>query len=50
MIDGGLILINHQGAPLPATAVSEFERIRNVFSNGIGHYIADPFRNQPYLQ
>ena len=45
------IAINLDGAPLPATATSQGERVRNhnyIFNNGIGHHIADPVRNQPY--
>jgi len=43
--------INGPGAPLPATATSQRERVRNhnyIFNNGIGHHLADPVRNQPY--
>jgi len=43
--------INRAPAPLPSTATSQFERVRAhnyVFSNGIGHVLADPVRNQPY--
>ena len=43
--------INKAGAPLPATATSQGERVRNhnyIFNNGIGHHLADPVRNQPY--
>jgi hypothetical protein len=43
--------INREPAPLPATALSQWERVRNhnyIFNNGIGHHIADPVRNQPY--
>lgn len=43
--------INRTGAPLPATALSQGERVRNhnyIFNNGIGHHLADPVRNQPY--
>ena len=43
--------INRNGAPLPATATSQGERVRNhnyIFNNGIGHHLADPVRNQPY--
>jgi len=43
--------INKSGAPLPATATSQGERVRNhnyIFNNGIGHHLADPVRNQPY--
>ena len=45
------IAINLQGAPLPATATSQGERVRNhnyIFNNGIGHHLADPVRNKPY--
>jgi hypothetical protein len=45
------IQINLNGAPLPATATSQGERVRNhnyIFNNGIGHHLADPVRNQPY--
>ena len=45
------IAINLNGAPLPATATSQGERVRNhnyIFNNGIGHHLADPVRNQPY--
>ena len=45
------IQINKDGAPLPATATSQGEQVRNhnyIFNNGIGHHIADPVRNQPY--
>jgi hypothetical protein len=45
------IQINLDGAPLPATATSQGERVRNhnyIFNNGIGHHLADPVRNQPY--
>ena len=43
--------INRAPAPLPSTATSQWERVRNhnyVFSNGIGHFLNDPVRNQPY--
>jgi hypothetical protein len=43
--------INRNPAPLPSSATSQNERIRNynyVFSNGIGHAINDPVRNKPY--
>lgn len=43
--------INRAPAPLPSTATSQWERVRNhnyVFNNGIGHIINDPVRNQPY--
>tara|TARA_R110002049_G_scaffold3340_3_gene25686 strand:+ start:6804 stop:7502 length:699 start_codon:yes stop_codon:yes gene_type:complete len=43
--------INHSTAPLPSSATSQGERIRNynyVFKNGIGHIIQDPVRNKPY--
>lgn len=43
--------INRAPAPLPSTATSQWERVRlhnYVFSNGIGHFIADPVRNKPY--
>jgi len=43
--------INRDPAPLPSSATSQNERIRNynyVLSNGIGHTIADPVRNAPY--
>ena len=43
--------VNRSPAPLPSTATSQNERLRNynyVFSNGIGHSINDPVRNQPY--
>lgn len=43
--------INKDGAPLPATATSQGERVRNhnyIFNNGIGHHLSDPVRNQPY--
>lgn len=45
------IQINKDGAPLPATATSQGEQVRNhnyIFNNGIGHHLADPVRNQPY--
>lgn len=45
------VTINRAPAPLPSTALSQWERVRNhnyVFNNGIGHFIADPVRNQPY--
>ena len=45
------IAINLDGAPLPATATSQGERVRNhnyIFNNGIGHHLADPVRNKPY--
>lgn len=38
-------------SPLPSSAFSQFEEVRlhnYVFSNGIGHVIADPVRNAPY--
>lgn len=38
-------------SPLPATAVSQRENVRNhnyIFNNGIGHTISDPVRNRPY--
>jgi len=45
--------VNRNPAPLPSTATGggNNERIRNynyVFSNGIGHSLNDPVRNQPY--
>lgn len=43
--------INRDPAPLPSSATSQFERVRNynyVFNNGIGHSLNDPVRNQPY--
>lgn len=43
--------INRSPAPLPSSATSQFEQVRNynyVFSNGIGHIIQDPVRNRPY--
>lgn len=45
--------INRNPAPLPSTATGggNNERVRNynyVFSNGIGHSLNDPVRNQPY--
>lgn len=43
--------INRDPAPLPSSATSENERIRNynyVFNNGIGHSLNDPVRNRPY--
>lgn len=43
--------INTNPAPLPSSATSQNERIRNynyVLKNGIGHTIADPVRNKPY--
>ena len=43
--------INTTPAPVPSSATSQNERIRNynyVLSNGIGHTIADPVRNAPY--
>ncbi|NER17829.1 hypothetical protein [Spongiivirga citrea] len=43
--------INRSPAPLPSTATSQNERIRNynyVVLNGIGHSINDPVRNSPY--
>lgn len=43
--------VNRSPAPLPSSATSEFERLRNynyVFNNGIGHSLNDPVRNQPY--
>lgn len=43
--------INRNPAPLPATALSQWENVRRhnyVFNNGIGHFINDPVRNQPY--
>jgi len=43
--------INKTPAPLPATATSQPERVRNhnyIFNNGIGHHLNDPVRNQPY--
>ena len=43
--------INRSPAPLPSSATSQFERVRNynyVFNNGIGHSLNDPVRNQPY--
>ncbi|GAK98046.1 hypothetical protein JCM19294_1668 [Nonlabens tegetincola] len=47
------IQINGNGSPMPATARTGgwTENVRNhnyVFSNGLGHIIADPVRNQPY--
>jgi hypothetical protein len=45
------ITINRAPAPLPATALSQWENVRNhnyIFNNGIGHHLADPVRNQPY--
>lgn len=45
--------VNRSPAPLPSTATGggNNERLRNynyVFSNGIGHSLNDPVRNQPY--
>lgn len=43
--------VNRSPAPLPSSATSQFERLRNynyVFSNGIGHSLNDPVRNRPY--
>ncbi|MGB3150491.1 MAG: hypothetical protein WBB27_07480, partial [Maribacter sp.] len=43
--------VNRSPAPLPSTATSQNERLRNynyVFNNGIGHSLNDPVRNQPY--
>ena len=43
--------INRAPAPLPYSATTQWERVRNhnyVFNNGIGHFIADPVRNKPY--
>ncbi|MBS9461815.1 fasciclin domain-containing protein [Flagellimonas sp. 389] len=45
--------VNTSPAPLPSTATgnNNNERLRNynyVFSNGIGHSINDPVRNEPY--
>ena len=47
------ISINASGAPLPSSAYSGGwnENVRNhnyVFSNGVGHILNDPVRNQPY--
>ena len=47
------IKVNDRGAPLPTSAYQGGwnENVRNhnyVFSNGIGHIISDPVRNQPY--
>ncbi|WP_299430225.1 hypothetical protein [uncultured Maribacter sp.] len=47
------IKVNDRGAPLPSSAFSGGwnENVRNhnyVFSNGVGHIINDPVRNQPY--
>ena len=43
--------INNGDAPLPPSATSQSENVRNhnyIFNNGIGHHISDPVRNQPY--
>lgn len=43
--------VNRDPAPLPSTATSQNERLRNynyVFNNGIGHSLNDPVRNEPY--
>lgn len=43
--------INRSPAPLPTSATSQNETIRNynyIFNNGIGHHLNDPVRNQPY--
>ncbi|MGB5943945.1 MAG: hypothetical protein WBG71_13765, partial [Leeuwenhoekiella sp.] len=43
--------INTAPAPLPTSATSQNETIRNynyIFNNGIGHHLNDPVRNQPY--
>lgn len=43
--------VNRSPAPLPSSATSQFETLRNynyVFSNGIGHSLNDPVRNRPY--
>ncbi|WP_418263681.1 hypothetical protein [Flavobacterium faecale] len=45
------ITINRDPAPLPATALAEWETVYNhnyVFKNGIGHMLRDPVRNKPY--
>ncbi|MDV7140379.1 hypothetical protein R3X28_15920 [Maribacter sp. TH_r10] len=47
------IKVNDRGAPLPSSAYSGGwnENVRNhnyVFSNGVGHILNDPVRNQPY--
>lgn len=45
------IFINNPGSPLPATATSQRQIVRRhnyVFSNGIGHFLNGPVRNQPY--
>ncbi|MGB7393228.1 MAG: hypothetical protein WA913_02425 [Pricia sp.] len=45
--------INTAPAPLPSSATSRGERIRNynyVLSNGIGHSLNGPVRNKPYPQ
>lgn len=45
------VVINSQTAPLPATAINEFENVFShnyQFKNGIGHVIQDPVRNKPY--
>tara|TARA_R110002049_G_scaffold164173_2_gene330204 strand:- start:5690 stop:6406 length:717 start_codon:yes stop_codon:yes gene_type:complete len=45
------ININNRDAPLPTSATSQSEGVRNhnyVFNNGIGHMIQDPVRNKPY--
>jgi hypothetical protein len=46
------IFINNPGSPLPATATSQRQIVRRhnyVFSNGIGHFLNAPVRNQPYV-
>jgi len=43
--------INRAPAPLPSSATTQWERVRNhnyVFNNGIGHFISDAVRNKPY--
>lgn len=45
------VTINKSPAPLPAAALSQWEKVRYhnyVFNNGIGHIIADAVRNVPY--
>lgn len=45
------IFINNPGSPLPASATSQRQIVRRhnyVFSNGIGHFLNGPVRNQPY--
>ena len=45
------ITVNASGSPMPSSATSQYEKVHShnyVFSNGVGHILADMVRNQPY--